>query len=30
FVLAYIYYAWKVMDKKKIDAAEIENDDHAY
>lgn len=30
FVLAYIYYAWKVMDKKKIDANEIENDDHAY
>jgi cytochrome bd ubiquinol oxidase subunit II len=29
-VLAYIYYAWKAMDKKKIDTAEIENDDHSY
>ncbi|HNW98177.1 MAG TPA: cytochrome d ubiquinol oxidase subunit II [Bacteroidales bacterium] len=30
FVLAYIFYAWKIMDKKKIDASEIENDEHAY
>jgi cytochrome bd ubiquinol oxidase subunit II len=30
FVLAYIIYAWKSMDKKKISAEDIENDDHAY
>lgn len=30
FVIAYIYYAWKVMDKKKITSSEIEHEDHAY
>lgn len=30
FVLAYIIYAWRIMDKKKIDTEEIEKDDHAY
>jgi cytochrome bd ubiquinol oxidase subunit II len=30
FVLAYIYFAWKAMDKKQIDSEEVKNDDHAY
>jgi len=30
FVLAYIWYAWRSMDKKKIDKKEVENDDHLY
>jgi cytochrome d ubiquinol oxidase subunit II len=30
FVLAYIWYAWRSINKKKIDAAEMESDDHAY
>lgn len=30
FVLAYIFYAWKAIDKKKIDAEEITDDDHLY
>ena len=30
FVLAYIIYAWRKIDSKKIDRAEIEADDHAY
>jgi cytochrome d ubiquinol oxidase subunit II len=30
FVLAYIVYAWRKIDSKKIDRAEIEADDHAY
>ena len=30
FVLAYIVYAWCKIDSKKIDRAEIANDDHAY
>ena len=30
FVLAYIVYAWRKIDSKKIDRAEIETDDHAY
>ena len=30
FVLAYIVYAWRKIDSKKIDRAEIESDDHAY
>ena len=30
FVLAYIVYAWRKIDSKKIDRAEIANDDHAY
>lgn len=30
FVLAYIIYAWRAMNKKKIDIAEMEDDSHAY
>jgi cytochrome d ubiquinol oxidase subunit II len=30
FVLAYIVYCWYKIDAKKIDKAEIQNDDHAY
>jgi cytochrome d ubiquinol oxidase subunit II len=30
FVLAYICYAWWSMNRKKINAAEIESDEHAY
>jgi len=30
FVLAYIFYAWRSIDGKKIDRQEIEEDDHAY
>jgi len=30
FVLAYIIYAWRKIDSKKIDRAEIASDDHAY
>jgi cytochrome d ubiquinol oxidase subunit II len=30
FVLAYIVYAWRKIDSRKIDRAEIANDDHAY
>ena len=30
FVLAYIVYAWRAMDKKKIDREEIEKDEEAY
>lgn len=30
FVLAYIFYAWRKMDKKKITAEEISADNHAY
>ena len=30
FVLAYIIYAWRKIDSKKIDRAEILDDDHAY
>lgn len=30
FVIAYIYYAWRMMDKKQINAEEIQEDDHAY
>ena len=30
FVLAYIFYAWRSIDSKKIDRHEIEEDDHAY
>ena len=29
FVLAYIVYAWRAIDKKKLDKEEIQND-HAY
>ncbi len=30
FVLAYIIYAWRAMDKKKITAEEINSDSHSY
>ena len=30
FVLAYIVYAWRAIDKKAIDRKEIAKDDHAY
>ena len=30
FVLAYIWYAWKSMNKKKINAEEMENERHIY
>ena len=30
FVLAYIFYAWRAIDKKQIDRKELENDGHAY
>ena len=30
FVLAYIIYAWRASDKKKITKEEIQGDDHAY
>jgi cytochrome bd ubiquinol oxidase subunit II len=30
FVLAYIYYAWRSIDRKKIDAAEMEEEGHKY
>ncbi len=30
FVLAYIWYAWKSIDNKKIDIEEVKNDSHAY
>lgn len=30
FVLAYIWYTWWSMNRKKIDAEEMEQDDHAY
>ncbi|PLX13023.1 MAG: cytochrome d ubiquinol oxidase subunit II [Marinilabiliales bacterium] len=30
FVIAYIWYAWKSLNKEKITAAEMENDHHAY
>ena len=30
FVLAYIIYAWRAIDRKSITADEIKNDDHAY
>ncbi len=30
FVLAYIVYAWRSMDKKKIDRAEVEGEEHLY
>lgn len=29
-VLAYIFYAWRVIDKKKIDETDIEENSHAY
>jgi cytochrome bd ubiquinol oxidase subunit II len=30
FVLAYIIYAWSAVNKKKINAADMENEPHAY
>jgi cytochrome d ubiquinol oxidase subunit II len=30
FVLAYIFYAWRDIDKKKITKEELKSDDHAY
>lgn len=30
FVIAYIFYAWRSIDKKKIDAREMEEDGHSY
>lgn len=30
FVLAYIYFAWKAMDKKKIDTDELNKEEHSY
>ena len=30
FVLAYIFYAWRAIDRKSITSDEIKNDDHAY
>ena len=30
FVLAYIWYAWRAINKSKIDIAEMEKDTHAY
>lgn len=30
FVLAYIIYAWRSIDRKKIDAQEMEQDEHTY
>ncbi len=30
FVLAYIFYTWRKIDSKSIDAEEIKNDEHAY
>ena len=30
FVLAYIWYAWRSIDSKKIDIEEINNESHSY
>ena len=30
FVLAYIFYAWRSIDSKKLDKAELGDDKHAY
>jgi cytochrome d ubiquinol oxidase subunit II len=30
FILAYIWYAWRSINKKKIDAAEMETEEHTY
>jgi cytochrome d ubiquinol oxidase subunit II len=30
FVLAYIWYAWREMTKKKMDSKELEGDTHKY
>lgn len=30
FVVAYIFYAWRALDKKKIDSKEMKDEEHAY
>ncbi|MEG1684737.1 MAG: cytochrome d ubiquinol oxidase subunit II [Bacteroides sp.] len=30
FVLAYIFFTWRAIDRKKIDTEELKNDGHAY
>ena len=30
FVLAYIYYAWRALDLRKIDSKEMDESHHAY
>jgi cytochrome d ubiquinol oxidase subunit II len=30
FVLAYIFFAWRAIDRKKIDKAEMKDNDHVY
>jgi len=30
FVVAYIFYAWRSIDKKKIDVKEINEEEHSY
>jgi cytochrome d ubiquinol oxidase subunit II len=30
FVLAYIFYAWRSLEKKQIDIADVKEDEHAY
>ena len=30
FVLAYIFYAWRKIDSKSIDAEELQNEEHTY
>ena len=30
FVMAYVWYVWKVMDRKSINKQEVENDSHMY
>ena len=30
FVVAYIWYAWKSINNKKIDAAEMKSESHTY
>ena len=30
FVLAYIVYAWRAIDNKKIDTKELKEDGHSY
>ena len=30
FVVAYIFYAWRAIDKKNIDSQELKEEDHSY
>jgi cytochrome d ubiquinol oxidase subunit II len=30
FVLAYIFYAWRVLEKKRLNLKDLESDEHAY